>query len=114
MKIYLIIALSILLLVLLIMLACTFKVKNKIIEQFRCKRCLKINNILKSKCEYCREGMPKGYVYKSTFFGRRNCKNEQGYFDMSITTKYVKTDILIWSLLSGITVIGIIITTIFM
>lgn len=114
MKIGIIILLCIILVVLLIMLACTFKVKGKITEQFRCKRCLKINNTLKNKCEYCRELMSKGYVYKSTFLGRRNCKDGHDYFDLSVTTKHIKTDIYIWSTLCLIDVIGIVSVIIFM
>lgn len=114
MKIGIIVALSILLVILLIMLVCTYKVRGKVTEQFRCKKCLKINNTLKNRCEYCRELMSKGYVYKSTFLGRTDCKDEHGYFDLAITMKHIKLDIAIWNSLCALDIIGIILVNIFM
>ena len=99
MKAVIIAGISTILLILLIMFICTVEVKKRVINVFRCKRCLKLNRELKKTCEHCGNPMQSGLVYKSTFFGKRDCKNKVSNLDLSIMKKYINIDMLIWGLL---------------
>lgn len=99
MKAVVIAGISIILAISLIMFICTVEVKKRVTNVFRCKRCLKLNRELKKACEHCKNPMQAGLVYKSTFFGKRNCKNKAGNLDLRIMKKYINIDMSIWGLL---------------
>ena len=79
------------------MMLATLKVKDTIKESFRCKHCKRLNKTNSGKCLHCgEEAMPKGYVYKSTFFGKTNCKNKEGHFDYKKTEFAIKREVATW------------------
>lgn len=114
MKTTIVVALVFILIYLFIMLVCTFKVKSKIKDSFRCGKCLRMNKEITKKCSYCGNGMQSGYNYKSTFFGHRDCKNESGNLDYLKTNHHISVDLFIWSGLIAVSIVLLIVIAVLM
>lgn len=110
----LIIVFALLLLLSVAMMLATMRVKDTIKESFRCKSCKRLNKVNNGKCLHCGETMPKGYVYKSTFYGKTKCKNKEGHFDYKKTDFVIQREIVTWVVVIIALCAGIVCSAIFL
>lgn len=78
-----------------LLLISMFLVLKDVKQRFICKKCKKVNDILAKKCQHCKASMPKGTIYKTLLFGKRNYLDPDGNIIRKKELKWIHIDILI-------------------
>lgn len=79
----------------LLLLVSMFLILKDVKQQFICKKCGKVNNILSKKCNFCKASMSKGIGYETLLFGKRNYLDKDNNIIRKKELKWIYIDILI-------------------